>query len=53
MPKGFGTEQAIAGAKRSSRPSRLVVRFSYKFKIALIKFVGTHEEYEGITAETT
>ena len=30
---------------------RLVVHFSYKFKTALIKFVGTHEEYR-IDAET-
>jgi mRNA-degrading endonuclease HigB of HigAB toxin-antitoxin module len=50
MPKIFGTEQATSCANCGS--SRLVVRFSYKFKIALIKFVGTHEEYEGINAET-
>src|ERR1700739_4402375 len=31
---------------------RLVVHFSYKFKTALIKFVGTHKEYDGINAET-
>ena len=31
---------------------RLVVHFSYKFKTALIKFVGTHEEYNDIDAET-
>jgi mRNA interferase HigB len=31
---------------------RLVVHFSYKFKTALIKFVGTHEEYDRIDAET-
>ena len=31
---------------------RLVVHFSYTFKTALIKFVGTHEEYDGIDAET-
>jgi len=28
------------------------VHFSYKFKTALIKFVGTHEEYDSIDAET-
>jgi hypothetical protein len=38
----------MARAKGISRPSRLVVRSSYKFKIALIKFWDTHEEYEGI-----
>ena len=31
---------------------RLVVRFSYRFKNALIKFVAPHEEYDGINAET-
>jgi mRNA interferase HigB len=31
---------------------RLVVHFSYKYKTALIKFVGTHEEYNSINAET-
>jgi mRNA interferase HigB len=31
---------------------RLVVHFSYKYKTALIKFVGTHEEYDGTNAET-
>jgi len=31
---------------------RLVVHFSYKFKTALIKFVGTHKEYDSIDAET-
>jgi mRNA interferase HigB len=31
---------------------RLVVHFSYEFKTALIKFVGTHKEYDRIDAET-
>jgi mRNA interferase HigB len=31
---------------------RLVVRFAYKFKSALIKFVGTHAEYDRMDAET-
>ena len=30
----------------------LVVHFSYMFKTALIKFVGTHDECDGINAET-
>ena len=52
MPRIIGTEQAIAPANEVRRPGRLVVRFSYRFKIALFKFVGTHEEYEGVSAET-
>ena len=31
---------------------RLVVHFSYQRKTALIKFVGTHAEYDRIDAET-
>jgi mRNA interferase HigB len=31
---------------------RLVVRISYRFKQVLIKFVGTHAEYDRIDAET-
>lgn len=31
---------------------RLVVHFAYKFKAAMIKFVGTHEEYNSINPET-
>jgi mRNA interferase HigB len=31
---------------------RLIVHFAYQYKIALIKFVGTHEEYDKIDAET-
>jgi mRNA interferase HigB len=31
---------------------RIVVRVSYKFKQVLIKFVGTHAEYDRIDAET-
>jgi mRNA interferase HigB len=31
---------------------RLIVRFSYTYKVALIKFVGTHAEYDRIDPET-
>jgi mRNA interferase HigB len=31
---------------------RVVVRVSYRFKQVLVKFVGTHAEYDGIDAET-
>ena len=31
---------------------RLVVRVSYRFKQVLIKFVGTHREYDAIDPET-
>ena len=29
---------------------RLVVRVSYRFKQVLVKFVGTHKDYDGIDA---
>jgi mRNA interferase HigB len=31
---------------------RLVVRVSYKFKRVLIKFIGTHSDYDKIDVET-
>lgn len=31
---------------------RLIVRMAYPFKTALIKFVGTHQEYDKIDPET-
>jgi mRNA interferase HigB len=31
---------------------RLIVHVSYRFKAALIKFVGTHKEYDKIDPET-
>ena len=31
---------------------RLVVHFAYAYKTALIKFVGTHKEYDRIDPET-
>ena len=31
---------------------RLVVRVSYRFRQVMIKFVGTHQEYDRINPET-
>ena len=53
----FGNNVDFVGDNRAifdvgGNKYRLVVHFSYKFKTALIKFVGTHEEYNGLNAET-
>ncbi|MFK4506073.1 type II toxin-antitoxin system HigB family toxin [Bradyrhizobium daqingense] len=57
LKRAFGNNVDFVGDNRvifdiGGNKYRLVVRFSYKFKTALIKFVGTHEEYDGIDAET-
>jgi len=57
LKKAFGNSVDFVGDNRAifdigGNKYRLVVHFSYKFKKALIKFVGTHEEYNGINAET-
>jgi len=57
LKKAFGNNVDFIGDNRAifdigGNKYRLVVRFSYRFKNALIKFVGTHEEYDGINAET-
>jgi mRNA interferase HigB len=31
---------------------RLVARINYPYRVIYIRFVGTHEEYDGIDAET-
>lgn len=57
LKRAFGNNVDFVGDNRAifdigGNKYRLVVHFSYKFKTALIKFVGTHEEYNGINAET-
>ena len=57
LKKAFGANVDFVGDNRAifdigGNKYRLVVHFAYKFKTALIKFVGTHEEYERIDAET-
>ena len=53
----FGTNVDFVGDNRvifdiGGNKYRVVVHVSYRFKTALIKFVGTHEEYDKIVAET-
>ena len=57
LKKAFGMNVDFLGDNRvvfdiGGNKYRLVVRFAYKFKSALIKFVGTHAEYDRIDAET-
>ncbi|MBB4258833.1 mRNA interferase HigB [Bradyrhizobium sp. CIR3A] len=57
LKKAFGNNVDFVGDNRAifdigGNKYRLVVHFSYTFKTALIKFVGTHKEYDGIDAET-
>lgn len=57
LKAAFGNNVDFVGDNRAifdigGNKYRLIVRFSYKFKSALIKFVGTHEEYSSVNAET-
>src|SRR6202007_956597 len=52
LKKAFGGNVDFVGDNRAifdigGNKYRLIVHFAYKFKTALIKFVGTHEEYDG------
>lgn len=53
----FGTNVDFVGDNRvifdiGGNKYRLVVHFAYAFQRALIKFVGTHKEYDKIDPET-
>jgi mRNA interferase HigB len=53
----FGTTVDFVGDSRISfdiagNKYRIVVHAAYRFKRVLIKFVGTHGEYDAIDAET-
>ncbi|RXH24400.1 toxin RelE [Bradyrhizobium nanningense] len=57
LKRAFGNNIDFVGDNRAifdvgGNKYRLVVHFSSKFKTALIKFVGTRAEYDGIDAET-
>ncbi|MBV9113350.1 MAG: type II toxin-antitoxin system HigB family toxin [Hyphomicrobiales bacterium] len=57
LKKAFGINVDFIGDNKvvfdiGGNKYRLVVRFAYKFKSALIKFVGTHAQYDRIDAET-
>jgi mRNA interferase HigB len=57
LKAAFGTNVDFIGDNRvifdiGGNKFRLVVHFAYQYKTALIKFVGTHGEYNGVDAET-
>ena len=57
LKSAFGANVDFVGDNRAifdigGNKYRLVVHFAYQYKTALIKFVGTHEEYDRINAET-
>lgn len=56
VKRQFGTTVDFVGDNRlvfdvGGNKYRLVVRVSYKFRRVLIKFVGTHAEYDRIDPE--
>lgn len=57
VKKAFGATIDFLGDNRivfdiAGNKFRLVVHVSYEYKAVLIKFIGTHAEYEKIDAET-
>ena len=57
IKRQFGASVDFVGDNRvifdlGGNKYRLVVRIAYTYKRALVKFIGTHAEYDGINAET-
>jgi mRNA interferase HigB len=57
VKKVFGTSVDFVGDSRvifdiGGNKYRIVAHFAYPYRRVLIKFVGTHEEYDKINAET-
>ena len=57
LKRAFGANVDFVGDNRAifdigGNKYRLVVHFAYLHKAALIKFVGTHKDYDRINAET-
>ena len=57
LKRAFGANVDFVGDSRAifdigGNKYRLIVHFAYLHKAALIKFVGTHKDYDKIDAET-